>query len=48
MLEFPCLDCGKPLRVVIRDGKVLNEEALGYMAYVAVPFWKWFEDLVYA
>jgi len=30
--------------VVIRDGKFLNEEASGYMAYVAVPFWKWFED----
>jgi hypothetical protein len=47
-LQFPCLDCGKPLRVVIRDGKVLNGEALGYTAYVAVPFWKWFEDSAYA
>jgi len=35
--------------VAIRDGKVLNdEEASGYTAYVAVPFWKWFEDPAYA
>jgi hypothetical protein len=34
--------------VAIRDGKVLNEDALDYTAYVAVPFWKWFEDLGYA
>jgi hypothetical protein len=47
MVDFPCLDCGKPLRVVIRDGKVLNDE-VGYTAYVAVPFWKWFEDPGYA
>jgi hypothetical protein len=42
------LDYGKSLRVVIGDGKVLNEEALVYMAYVAVPFWKWLEDPGYA
>jgi hypothetical protein len=34
--------------VVINDGKVLNEEASVYTAYVAVPFWKWFEDPAYA
>ncbi len=47
-MDFPCLDCGEPLRVVIRDGKVLNDEAAKYMAYVAVPFWKWFDDPGYA
>jgi hypothetical protein len=47
-VDFPCLDCGEPLRVVIRDGTVLNDEAAGYTAYVAVPFWKWFEDSGYA
>jgi len=33
---------------MLRDGKILNENALGYMAYVSVPFWKWFEDPGYA
>ncbi|HVO66517.1 MAG TPA: hypothetical protein VMT12_08550 [Syntrophales bacterium] len=47
-MDFPCLDCGEPLRVVIRDGTVLNDEALRYKAYVSVPFWKWFENLGYA
>jgi hypothetical protein len=47
-VDFPCLDCGEPLQVVLRDGQVLNEEALGYTAYVTVPVWKWFEDIGYA
>ncbi len=47
-MDFPCLDCGEPLRVIIRDGKVLSNESSGYMAYVSVPFWKWFKDLGYA
>jgi hypothetical protein len=48
-VDYPCLDCGEPLRVVIRDGKLLNKEvSAGYMAYVSVPFWKWFEDAGYA
>jgi hypothetical protein len=33
---------------VLQDGRILNEEAFGYMAYVTVPFWKWFEDVGYA
>jgi hypothetical protein len=47
-VDFPCLDCGEPLQVAIRDGRIINEEACGYAAYVAVPFWKWFEDIGYA
>ena len=48
-IDFPCLDCGEPLRVVIQDGKILNDqESAGYMTYVSVPFWKWFEDSSYA
>jgi hypothetical protein len=47
-VDFPCLDCGEPLQVVLRDGRILNEEASGYMAYVTVPVWKWFEDIGYA
>jgi hypothetical protein len=34
--------------VEIRDGIVLETEPEGLMGYVAVPFWKWFEDIPYA
>jgi hypothetical protein len=47
-VDFPCLDCGEPLQVELQDGRILNEEASGYMTYVTVPFWKWFEDVGYA
>ena len=36
------------MRVEIRDGKILRTEPKGLMAYVAVPFWKWFENAPYA
>ncbi|NWG02701.1 MAG: hypothetical protein HXY44_07595 [Syntrophaceae bacterium] len=43
-IDTPCLDCGLPIRVEIRDGKILRAEPEGLMAYVTVPFWKWFEN----
>jgi hypothetical protein len=47
-VDFPCLDCGQPLYLEMQDGEVLNEEALGYYAYVAVPFHKWLENIGYS
>jgi len=47
-VDCPCLDCGLPISVEIRDGVVLNAEPEGLTAYVAVPFWKWFDDIPYA
>jgi hypothetical protein len=47
-VDFPCLDCGEELYLEMRDGQVLNEDALDYYAYVAVPFAKWFENIGYA
>jgi hypothetical protein len=32
----------------MRDGQLLNSEAAGLTAYVAVPFWKWFENMGHA
>jgi hypothetical protein len=32
----------------MKHGRVLNEEALGFYAYVSVPFPKWFENLGYS
>ena len=34
-----------PISVEIRDGVVLHAEPEGLMAYVSVPFWKWFDDI---
>jgi hypothetical protein len=32
----------------IKDGDVLVAEPDSIVTYVAVPFWKWYEDLSYA
>jgi hypothetical protein len=47
-VDFYCLDCGEKLFLEIKDGQILNEDANTYMAYVSVPFWKWFENIPYA
>lgn len=47
-IDAPCLDCGEPVRVEMRDGAVLAVEPQSVTAYVAVPFWKWFEDIPFA
>jgi hypothetical protein len=47
-VDFPCLDCGEALCLEMKDGQVLNKEAPGFYAYVAVPFQKWFDNIGYA
>jgi hypothetical protein len=32
----------------MKDGEVLNKEALEFTAYVPVPLKKWFEDIGYS
>jgi hypothetical protein len=44
-MDAPCLDCGEPIQVEIRDGVILRVEPEDVIGYVAVPFWKWFQDL---
>ena len=36
------------IRVKMRDGVVLESDPAGLMGYVAVPYWKWFENIPYA
>jgi hypothetical protein len=36
------------MRVEIRDGKVLRTDPQGLVGYVAVPFWRWVENIPYA
>ncbi len=47
-IEAPCLDCGEPIELEMRDGEILKADPKGIMGYVAVPFWKWFADIPYA
>ncbi|MBI4964834.1 MAG: hypothetical protein HY913_16285 [Desulfomonile tiedjei] len=47
-VDCPCLDCGLPISMEIRDGVVLRAEPESVIAYVAVPFGKWRNDLPYA
>jgi hypothetical protein len=47
-VDCPCLDCGLRIHLEIKDGDVLVAEPDSIVTYVAVPFWKWYEDLSYA
>ncbi|MBI5570103.1 MAG: hypothetical protein HY914_09170 [Desulfomonile tiedjei] len=47
-IDCPCLDCGLPISLEIRDGTILQVDPEETTIYVAVPFWKWFEDLPHA
>jgi len=48
VIECPCLDCGSPVRVEMKDGEVLNSSPDGIVGYTSVPFREWFGDLPYA
>ena len=47
-MDCPCLDCGLGIHLEIKDGVVLDAEPDSIVTYVAVPYWKWYEDLSYA
>jgi hypothetical protein len=36
------------VRVQVCDGKILRTEPEGLMGYVAVPYWRWAENIPYA
>jgi len=47
-IDAPCLDCGSPIRVEMKDGVIQDADPEGIMGYVSVPFRDWFNDLPYA
>jgi len=47
-VEAPCLDCGEPLRVVMRDGVLLEAEPPGLVGYVSLPTKEWRNDLPFS
>ena len=47
-IDAPCLDCASPIRIEMKDGKILGAEPETITGYTPVPFRKWFDDLPYA
>ncbi len=43
-IDSPCLDCGEPMRVVVRDGVIEGREPEGIVGYADVPFRDWSKD----
>ena len=47
-IEAPCLDCGEPLRAVVKDGQIVSANPLTLHAFVDVPFRNWRPNLAYS
>jgi hypothetical protein len=47
-IDAPCLDCGSPVKVKMKDGKVEGTDPEGLVAYTSVPFREWFSNLPYS
>jgi hypothetical protein len=43
-IDSPCLDCGEPIRIVVRDGVIEHREPEGIVAYVDLPLREWAKD----
>ena len=46
-IEAPCLDCGLPMRVDMKDGVIENAEPQGLVGYTSVPVREWATDWPY-
>jgi len=47
-VEAPCLDCGEPMQVVVRDGRIVSASSDTLTAFVDVPFREWRNNLAYS
>ncbi|HNT91929.1 MAG TPA: hypothetical protein PK914_07550 [Smithellaceae bacterium] len=47
-IDTPCLDCGEPMHLEVRDGVILKAEPKEIIGYVAVPFSRWMENISYS
>ncbi|MHC4458613.1 MAG: hypothetical protein ACYS0I_16305 [Planctomycetota bacterium] len=48
MIEAPCLDCGDPIRLVVRDGVIESQDPTGIFTYVDIPIRDWIRNLPHA
>ncbi|MBW2409778.1 MAG: hypothetical protein JRF72_08265 [Deltaproteobacteria bacterium] len=47
-IDSPCLDCGEPISIEMRDGVILKTDPVGIIGHVSVPVSKWRTDVPYA
>jgi alkylmercury lyase-like protein len=47
-IDAPCLDCGEPLTITVRDGVIERQAPDGIVLYVGLPFREWYGNLPYA
>ncbi|MDP2855190.1 MAG: organomercurial lyase [Smithellaceae bacterium] len=47
-IDTPCLDCGQPIHLEMRDGVILKADPEDVIGYVAVPFSNWMQDISFA
>ena len=47
-VDSVCLDCGGPIQVVVKDGKIESRDPEGLIGFVALPFSRWLLDVPYA
>ena len=47
-IESPCLDCGEPITIEMRDGIIEKVDPEGLIGHVSVPVSKWRPDVAYA
>jgi hypothetical protein len=43
-VDCPCLDCGKPINIRMRDGSVLAVTPPTVVGHVGLPAWRWREN----
>ncbi|MBI5115763.1 hypothetical protein HZA56_04775 [Candidatus Poribacteria bacterium] len=43
-IDAPCLDCGEPISVELKDGEILKADPDGIIGHVSVPFLSWMQD----
>jgi hypothetical protein len=43
-----CRDCGEPMRLRMKDGRVLEQAPARIVAHLGVPVARWFDDLPFA
>jgi hypothetical protein len=47
-IDSPCLDCGEPITIEMRDGVIEKADPEGIIGHVSLPVSKWAPDLGYA
>ncbi|MFO7963634.1 MAG: hypothetical protein R6U50_06925 [Desulfobacterales bacterium] len=47
-IDSPCLDCGEPIHVEMKDGVLQDAQPAEIIGHVSVPFPEWMAKMPYA